>query len=124
MSDRVVLAVGGGPDVRAAVEAKIAGQDIVVAEEAPRAQIIDLFEALKKSIAEAKKPGAKASAEEEPAAVEGAKPAPQQCLSHAVVLLLVRSVTFCRGPVAPGHVISIGDQGHLTNTRLVVDCGA
>jgi DNA end-binding protein Ku len=36
--------------VRAAVEAKIAGQDIVVAEEAPRAQIIDLFEALKRSL--------------------------------------------------------------------------
>ncbi len=36
--------------VRAAVEAKIAGQEVVIAEEAPRAQIIDLFEALKRSL--------------------------------------------------------------------------
>jgi DNA end-binding protein Ku len=54
--------------VRAAVDQKVAGQQIVVSAEAPRAQIIDLFEALKKSIAEAKKPGAKASKEEAPAA--------------------------------------------------------
>jgi DNA end-binding protein Ku len=56
--------------VRAAVDQKVAGQQIVVSAEAPRAQIIDLFEALKKSIAEAKKPGApaKASEEEESAA--------------------------------------------------------
>ncbi len=51
--------------VRAAVEQKVAGEQIVVSAEAPRAQIIDLFEALKKSIAEAKKPG-KASEEEAP----------------------------------------------------------
>jgi DNA end-binding protein Ku len=43
--------------VRAAVEQKVAGKEVVVSAEAPRAQIIDLFEALKKSIAEAKKPG-------------------------------------------------------------------
>jgi DNA end-binding protein Ku len=43
--------------VRAAVDQKVAGQQVVVSGEAPRAQIIDLFEALKKSIAEAKKPG-------------------------------------------------------------------
>lgn len=42
--------------VRAAVDQKVAGKEIVVSAEAPRAQIIDLFEALKKSIAEAKKP--------------------------------------------------------------------
>jgi len=36
--------------VRAAVEAKISGQEVVVAEEAPKAQIIDLFEALKRSL--------------------------------------------------------------------------
>lgn len=36
--------------VRAAVEAKVAGQEIVVSEEAPKAQIIDLFEALKRSL--------------------------------------------------------------------------
>jgi DNA end-binding protein Ku len=37
--------------VRAAVEQKIAGREIVVSEEAPKAQIIDLFEALKRSLA-------------------------------------------------------------------------
>jgi DNA end-binding protein Ku len=42
--------------VRAAVEQKVAGKEVTVAAEAPRAQIIDLFEALKKSIADAKKP--------------------------------------------------------------------
>ncbi len=38
--------------VRAAVEQKVAGQEITVAPEAPRAQIIDLFEALKRSLSE------------------------------------------------------------------------
>jgi DNA end-binding protein Ku len=37
--------------VQAAVEQKIAGKEITVAPEAPKAQIIDLFEALKKSLA-------------------------------------------------------------------------
>jgi DNA end-binding protein Ku len=37
--------------VLAAVEQKVAGQEISVAPEAPKAQIIDLFEALKKSLA-------------------------------------------------------------------------
>jgi DNA end-binding protein Ku len=60
--------------VRAAVDQKVAGQQIVVAAEAPRAQIIDLFEALKKSIAEAKKPGAHAKAEK--AEEEAAAPKP------------------------------------------------
>src|SRR5689334_22037332 len=61
--------------VRAAVDQKVAGQQIVVSAEAPRAQIIDLFEALKKSIAEAKKPGAPAKAEEEEAAPKPVKKA-------------------------------------------------
>lgn len=61
--------------VRAAVDQKVAGQQIVVSAEAPRAQIIDLFEALKKSIAEAKKPGAPAKAEEEAAAPKPVKKA-------------------------------------------------
>jgi len=39
--------------VRTLVEKKVAGQEITVAPEAPKAQIIDLFEALKKSLAEA-----------------------------------------------------------------------
>ena len=51
--------------MRAAVDQKVAGQQIVVSAEAPRAQIIDLFEALKKSIAEAKKPGKEKAAPEE-----------------------------------------------------------
>lgn len=43
--------------VRAAVAEKVAGQEITVAPEAPRAQIIDLFEALKKSLADAEEKG-------------------------------------------------------------------
>ncbi len=39
--------------VKAAVEQKIAGKEITVTEEAPKAQIIDLFEALKRSLATA-----------------------------------------------------------------------
>jgi DNA end-binding protein Ku len=39
--------------VKKAVDEKVAGQEISVAPEAPRAQIIDLFEALKKSLTEA-----------------------------------------------------------------------
>jgi DNA end-binding protein Ku len=39
--------------VQAAVDQKVAGQEITVAPEEPRAQIIDLFEALKKSISAA-----------------------------------------------------------------------
>lgn len=38
--------------VRAAVDQKVAGQEITIAPEAPRAQIIDLFEALKRSLSE------------------------------------------------------------------------
>ena len=63
-----------------------AGKEVVVSAEAPRAQIIDLFEALKKSIAEAKKPPSAetkakpeakakaASAEEAPLPVKKAEP--------------------------------------------------
>ena len=42
--------------VRAAVEQKVQGQEITVAPEAPKAQIIDLFEALKKSLETAAPP--------------------------------------------------------------------
>jgi non-homologous end joining protein Ku len=38
--------------VRAAVEQKTAGQQVRLVQEVPRAQIIDLFEALKQSLAE------------------------------------------------------------------------
>ena len=47
--------------VRAAVEQKVAGMEVTLAPEQPKAQIIDLFEALKKSLTEP------AGAEEEPA---------------------------------------------------------
>lgn len=55
--------------VRAAVEAKISGQEVVVAEEAPKAQIIDLFEALKRSLA-----GGAAKSEEGEAPPASVKP--------------------------------------------------
>lgn len=47
--------------VRAAVEEKVAGKEITVAPEAPKAQIIDLFEALKKSLADAEAGGGEAA---------------------------------------------------------------
>lgn len=40
--------------VRAAVDQKVAGKQVVLSPEAPRAEIIDLFEALKKSLAQGK----------------------------------------------------------------------
>ncbi len=52
--------------VRTAVDQKVAGQEITVAPEAPKAQIIDLFEALKKSLAEKPAP---------PPAIKGPKKA-------------------------------------------------
>lgn len=39
--------------VKAAIDQKVAGQEIQVAQEVPKAQIIDLFEALKQSLSEA-----------------------------------------------------------------------
>lgn len=56
--------------VRAAVDQKVAGEEITVAPEAPRAQIIDLFEALKRSIAanEEEKPPLKPPKKAEPEA--------------------------------------------------------
>jgi DNA end-binding protein Ku len=56
--------------VKAAVEQKIAGQEIAVVGEVPRAEIIDLFEALKMSLAEARGE----AAEDGPKGVEKAKP--------------------------------------------------
>lgn len=43
--------------VTKAIDAKVAGQEVVQVTEAPRAQIVDLLEALKRSVAEAKRPG-------------------------------------------------------------------
>jgi DNA end-binding protein Ku len=57
--------------VRAAVDQKTAGQEIQLAREVPKAQIIDLFEALKQSLAEAQ-----ASNETDAEATEGVKAKP------------------------------------------------
>ena len=43
--------------VKGAVDQKVAGQEITIAPEAPKAQIIDLFEALKKSLADVQAKG-------------------------------------------------------------------
>jgi DNA end-binding protein Ku len=43
--------------VLAAVEQKVAGEQVHVAQEVPRAQVIDLFEALKQSLEQAQGPG-------------------------------------------------------------------
>lgn len=43
--------------VQAAVEQKVSGQQVVVAQELPKAQIIDLFEALKQSLSQAQGSG-------------------------------------------------------------------
>jgi DNA end-binding protein Ku len=52
-----------GDRVREAVEKKIAGEEVVAAPEAPKAQIIDLLEALKRSVAQvADKPSAEPAA--------------------------------------------------------------
>jgi DNA end-binding protein Ku len=54
--------------VRAAVEKKIAGEEVMTAPEAPKAQIIDLLEALKRSVAAAEtKPANVTTAAEEAA---------------------------------------------------------
>lgn len=50
--------------VRGLVEQKVAGQEITISQEQPKAQIIDLFEALKKSLTEAKE---KSTTEDAPA---------------------------------------------------------
>jgi DNA end-binding protein Ku len=62
--------------VRQLVEQKVAGQEITVAPEAPKAQIIDLFEALKQSLDQAKGPPAAPSGAEdiEPRPVKKASP--------------------------------------------------
>jgi DNA end-binding protein Ku len=61
-----------GDRVRAAIEQKVAGKEIVVASEAPQAKIIDLLEALKQSVA-ATKEAAAAVREKGPKKAGGAK---------------------------------------------------
>jgi DNA end-binding protein Ku len=63
--------------VRTAVDQKVAGQEITVAEEAPRAQIIDLFEALKRSLGAAK-PGEEKKDESPASAKPVKKAAPRE----------------------------------------------
>lgn len=71
--------------VKAAVDQKVAGQEITIAPEAPKAQIIDLFEALKKSLADVQEKGGplagpkktEPAAEEAPAAKKPRKKAAQ-----------------------------------------------
>ncbi len=62
--------------VQAAVEQKVAGQQVTLAAEQPQAQIIDLFEALKQSLAEttgASAPAPRPAQEEEPTVKKRAK---------------------------------------------------
>jgi DNA end-binding protein Ku len=60
--------------VRTAVEQKVQGEEVTIAPEAPKAQIIDLFEALKKSLAEQPAPptSLKGPKKAEPPPEEGA----------------------------------------------------
>ena len=61
--------------LRAAIDQKVAGQEITVSEEAPKAQIIDLFEALKRSLgAVASVASSAGEAKKEQAAPPSAKP--------------------------------------------------
>jgi len=70
--------------VKAAVEQKVAGQEVVVAAEAPKAQIVDLLEALKRSVAGLKKNdsetpvSASIRGDAEPAAKPQASPGPKK----------------------------------------------
>jgi DNA end-binding protein Ku len=60
--------------VKAAVEQKIAGQEVAIVGEVPRAEIIDLFEALKQSLADARGETTESTDEERPKPLEKAKP--------------------------------------------------
>lgn len=60
--------------VRAAVDQKVSGQEVHVAQEVPKAQIIDLFEALKQSLVQAQ--GDSGSANETEGEEEALRPKP------------------------------------------------
>ena len=60
--------------IRGAVDQKVAGQEITVTDEAPKAQIIDLFEALKRSLATGPAPADKDAAPESAKPVKKAGP--------------------------------------------------
>lgn len=59
--------------VKAAVEQKVAGQEIAIVGEVPKAEIIDLFEALKASLAEVKAEPAPTDEDVKPRPLEKAK---------------------------------------------------
>lgn len=59
--------------VKAAVEQKVAGQEVAIVGEVPKAEIIDLFEALKASLAEVKGDGSTVEEEVKPRPLEKAK---------------------------------------------------
>ncbi len=63
--------------VMSAVEQKAAGQEVTVSPEAPKAQIIDLLEALKRSVSEAREQKAANDAKVD-AAPESARPGPKK----------------------------------------------
>lgn len=69
--------------VRAAVEQKTAGKEVRLVQEVPRAQIIDLFEALKQSLAEAQGGAEKAAGAEQDAEVKPKKAAAPRAAKKA-----------------------------------------
>ena len=68
--------------MRNAVEQKVAGKEITIAPEEPKAQIIDLFEALKASLAGGK-PAAASPAEDSASAGEGKAKGPKKSAPSA-----------------------------------------
>ncbi len=64
--------------VLAAVEQKVAGQQIHVAQEVPKAQVIDLFEALKQSLEQVQGPGGPVKAANAPANTAAAEDAEEE----------------------------------------------
>jgi DNA end-binding protein Ku len=67
-----------GDKVREAVEKKIAGEEVVSPPEVPKAQIIDLLEALKRSVAQVADAPKKKAEAETPAAAPAAKGGPRK----------------------------------------------
>jgi DNA end-binding protein Ku len=59
--------------VEAAVQKKVLGEQVHVAQEAPKAQIIDLFEALKKSLSDAQGDKGEASEAKAPRAAKASR---------------------------------------------------
>ena len=66
--------------VKAAVEKKVAGEDVQLAPEAPKAQIIDLLEALKRSVANVEGAAPAAASNDEEQAPGSARGGPKKAL--------------------------------------------